>query len=372
MTGITRYLVRQIALALTLVAVALTVTIWLSQSLRFIDTIINHGLPLDLSLWFLALMLPSLATLVLPTALFLAVTFVYYKLILDSELVVLRASGLSHLTLVRPAIIVGTVTMVMCYALTLYLLPASYRAFKDLQYTIRNSYAQVLLQAGVFTDLGSGLTLYVRARDADGSLRGLLVHDTRNPEKPVTYTAAHGLLYAGATGPQIVMENGSYQEASARTGAVSILNFERAAIALNDVLQTEEERYRDPQERFVAELLAPDPSLPEEVRQRLAAEGHQRLASPLYTLAFAIGAVAVLLGGDSGPRGRWTRVAVAIGVAGLLQIVSLVLLSAATRTPAAVPAMYLAPLAAIAAGLIVLANPRGFLFRRLAGAHTTG
>jgi len=198
------------------------------------------------------------------------------------------------------------------------------------------------------------------------------VHDTRNPEKPVTYTAAHGLLYAGASGPQIVMENGSYQEASARTGAVSILNFERAAIALNDLLQTEEERYRDPQERFVAELLAPDPGLAEEVRQRLAAEGHQRLASPLYTLAFAVVAVAVLLAGDSGPRGRWTRVAIAIGIAGLMQIVSLVLLSVATRTPAVVPAMYLAPLAIIAAGLVSLANPLAFRPRRLAGAHPAG
>ena len=36
MTGITRYLVRQIAVALILVAVALTATIWLSQSLRFL------------------------------------------------------------------------------------------------------------------------------------------------------------------------------------------------------------------------------------------------------------------------------------------------------------------------------------------------
>src|SRR3546814_15479129 len=70
----------------------------------------------------------SLAALVLPIALFLAVTFVYYKLILDSELVVLRASGLSHLALGRPAIIVGAVTMVACYALTLYLLPVSYRS----------------------------------------------------------------------------------------------------------------------------------------------------------------------------------------------------------------------------------------------------
>ncbi len=365
MTGITRYLVRQIAVALILVAVALTATIWLSQSLRFIDTIINHGLPLDLSLWFLALMLPSLAALVLPIALFLAVTFVYYKLIMDSELVVLRASGLSHLALARPALLVGAVTMLACYVLTLYLLPASYRSFKDLQYTIRNSYAQVLLQAGVFTDLGTGLTLYVRARDPEGGLRGILVHDTRDAEKPITYTAAHGQLFAGTAGPQIVMENGSYQEASARTGAVSILNFEKASIGLNDLMGAGEERYRDPQERFVNELLRPDPALQPEVRQRLIAEGHQRLASPLYTLAFAIAAVAVLLVGTSGPRGRWTRIAVAIGVAAALQVLSLALLSAATRTAAAVPAMYAAPFLAMVIGLIVLSSPKGIRPRSL-------
>lgn len=377
MTGITRYLVRQIVVALLLVAVALTATIWLSQSLRFIDTIINHGLPLDLSLWFLALMLPSLAALVLPIALFLAVTFVYYKLILDSELVVLRASGLSHLALARPAIIVGAITMVACYALTLYLLPVSYRSFKDLQYTIRNSYAQVLLQAGVFTDLGSGLTLYVRARDPDGSLRGILVHDTRNPEKPITYTAAHGVLFAGATGPHIVMDNGSYQEASARTGAVSILNFEQAAIALNDIMGGGEERQRDPSERFVDELLQPDRALEPEVRRRLKAEGHQRLASPLYTLAFAIAAVAVLLAGTSGPRGRWTRVLVAIAAAAVLQVLNLLLLSAATRSSAMVPMMYLAPLGAAAVGIFVLSSPKGIRPRslkpgRVASAQTAG
>lgn len=372
MTGVTRYLLRQIALALVLVAVALTVTIWLSQSLRFVDIIINHGLPLGLSLWLLALMLPSLATLALPTALFLAVTFVYYKLILDSELVVLRASGLSHLALARPAAIVGAFTMVLCYSLTLYLLPASYRSFKDLQYTIRNSYAQVLLQEGVFTDVGEGLTLYVRGREPDGSLRGVIVHDTREPGKALTYTAARGQLFAGASGPQIVLERGSYQERSGSTGSVSILNFDRAALALNDMLETGDTRYRDPKERFLPELLSPDDSLPDATRQRLRAEGHQRLASPLYALAFAIVAVAVLLAGDSGPRGRWNRVLIAIALAGLLQLVSLLLLSLATRSSAAVPFMYLAPLGAMVAALGVLANPRVLLLRRPAGALSFG
>lgn len=364
MTGITRYLVRQIGVSLALVAAGLTVTIWLSQSLRFVDTIINHGLPFDLALWFLALMLPSMATLVLPVALLLAVVFVYYKLAVDSELVVLRATGLSQLALARPAMIAAVATMVACYAMTLYFVPASYRAFKDLQYTIRNNYAQVLLRTGVFTDLGAGLTVYVRARDEDGSLRGVLVHDTRDPKRPVTYTAARGLLYAGSNGPQIAMENGSYQEVSSRTGAVSILNFDHAAIALTDFMAGTGERYRDPQERFVYELLAPPSDLPEAERRRLAAEGHQRLASPLYALVFAAVAVGVLLTGGSGPRGRWQRVALAIGLSAALQILSLVLLSAATRSPAAIPAMYGLPVLATVAGLARLTMPSVPRYRR--------
>lgn len=364
MTGITRYLVKQIGVSLMLAAVGLTITIWLSQSLRFIDTIINHGLPFGVALWFLALMLPSLAALVLPIALFLSVIFVYYKLIIDSELVVLRATGLSHLALARPALIAGAVTMLACYGLTLYLLPASYRSFKDLQYTIRNNYAQVLLQTGVFTDLGSGLTVYVRARDSDGSLRGVLVHDTRDPQHPITYTAARGFLYGGATGPQIVMETGSYQEASGPTGAVSILNFDHAAMALSDLMSPTDERYRDAQEQFVDELLWPDPALPETERRRLVAEGHQRLASPLYAIAFAAVAVAVLLASGSAPRGRWQRVALALGICAGLQVLSLLLLSLAARTSAAVPGMYALPLVVAAAAMIHLGAPELVRMRR--------
>ena len=74
----------------------------------------------------------------------------------------------------------------------------------------------------------------------------------------------------------------------------------------------------------------------------------------------------------SGPRGRWNRVAIAIGIAGALQLLNLLLLSAATRSSAAIPAMYLAPLATVAASLVVLASPRAFRPRRLADMQTSG
>ncbi len=85
--------------------------------------------------------------------------------------------------------------------------------------------------------------------------------------------------------------------------------------------------------------------------------------------------MAVLLAGTSGPRGRWTRVLVAIAAAAVLQVLNLLLLSAATRSSAMVPVMYLAPLGATAIGSLVLSSPKGVRPRgpkpgRVASAQT--
>ena len=46
--------------------------------------------------------------------------------------------------------------------LSLYLLPASNREFKDLQFEIRNRFVSSLLQEGAFTTISDKLTIYHR------------------------------------------------------------------------------------------------------------------------------------------------------------------------------------------------------------------
>jgi len=77
---ITRYILRQLALSTLLVVVTLTLAIWLTQSLRFIDWIVNRGLPLSTFVYIAILVLPSFLVVILPIALFSAVLFTYNKL----------------------------------------------------------------------------------------------------------------------------------------------------------------------------------------------------------------------------------------------------------------------------------------------------
>src|SRR3546814_6353737 len=88
MPWISRYILGQLAMATVFVTVALTFAIWLTQSLRLIDYIVNRGLPASTFLTFVGLLLPSFLGVVLPVATFVAILFVYHKLAMDSELVV--------------------------------------------------------------------------------------------------------------------------------------------------------------------------------------------------------------------------------------------------------------------------------------------
>ena len=161
---IDRYIFRQLLGTTLFVATTLTCVVWLTQSLRFVEMIVNRGVSASLFLYFTMLLVPSFLAIILPIALFAAILFVYNRLLVDSELVVLRAGGYSQYSLARPAIAMMIVVIAACYALTIYLMPASYRDFKDLQFTLRNSFPSVLLLEGVFSPVMKGVTVYVESR----------------------------------------------------------------------------------------------------------------------------------------------------------------------------------------------------------------
>ncbi len=107
------YIFRQLIGPMLVVTFSLTSVIWLTQSLRFIDLIINKGLSFWLFLYLTLLLLPSLLTVILPVALFAAVLYTYHRLLVDSEITVFQASGLSNARLAAPAMAMALLVMAL-------------------------------------------------------------------------------------------------------------------------------------------------------------------------------------------------------------------------------------------------------------------
>ena len=89
-------------------SVSLTCIVWLTQSLRFVEMIVNTGLSVTTFVTFTLLLLPSFLSLIGPIAVFAAVMFTYTKMLNDSEIVILRATGMSPLKIGRPALLLAT------------------------------------------------------------------------------------------------------------------------------------------------------------------------------------------------------------------------------------------------------------------------
>ena len=99
MVSLDRYILRQCFSMMIFVTAALSAAVWLAQSLRLVDLIVNRGLAIEVFLYLALLILPRFLDIVLPIGAFIAVLFVFNRLISESELVVMRAAGLSHLRL---------------------------------------------------------------------------------------------------------------------------------------------------------------------------------------------------------------------------------------------------------------------------------
>ena len=361
MKGISRYILWQILGTLAFVTIAVTSAIYLTQSLRLIDLIVNRGVSFSLFLYMTVLVLPGFLVIVLPIAVFTSVAFVYNRLTMESELVVMRATGLSQLSLAGPALLVAGAVTIFCYALTVYVMPLTYREFRNLELTVRNEYTSVLLQEGVFNTIGDGLTVFVRARLPDGELRGILVHDTRVPGRPITAMAESGAIVQTPEGPRVLMRNGNRQEVSKDTGRLSLLYFDRYALDVTSTQEAIDHRWLEPRERYLNELFWPSSGL-DDVKNygKLRAEGHQRLVSPLYALAFTCIALAFLLSGEFNRRGQSRVVLTATLTVIAVQALGLALNSFTARLPALTPFMYINAILPILAGLYCLVTPLRF------------
>ena len=362
MTALNRYILKQSFSVMLLVTGALTAAVWLAQSLRLVDLIINRGLSAEMFIYLALLILPRFLDIVLPIGAFIAVLFVFNRLITESELVVMRAAGLSPYGLAKPVFVLCGFAFLFLMSLSVYFLPAANREFKDLQFEIRNRFVSSLLQEGAFTTVSEKLTIYIGTRNNRGEVNGLLIDDERDPQHPVTLVAERGAFADASGSSRIIMVNGNRQQYDRDSGKLNVLTFTRYVLDLDTMHDANEGHLREPQERFLGELLFPPADLDPAVRYSYLIEFNQRLTVPLTVFSFAMIPLACLLPGEFNRRGQLKRVLLAISSALAFQTIDLAIKNLAGRYPVAIALSYVVDLLPFTLGLGILLR-RGIRFK---------
>ena len=364
MKGLNRYVFGQLLVGMALVASALACVVWLTQSLRFVDMIVNSGLSAGTFIYLTGLMMPNFLTIILPVSLFAIVTFTYHRMIMDRELVVMRAAGLGQMTLAKPAIILGLLTVALGYVLSIYVVPTSWEQFRAMKWDARYNFSHILLREGTFNDVTRGVTVYVRERTDDGQLLGVMAHIETDERKTETWMAERGALVENDQGARVVMFNGSRQEFIKETKLLTILYFDQSVLDLDPPTGQDDVRHREPRERTIAELIDLDTTgLNIETIGKYKVEIHRRLAFPWSALGFVFIALSVLISGSFTRRGENKRVFAAVLLAAGYQGAMLAIINAAAKNELLFPAVYAVAALPIALGALVLLMPGLFMKR---------
>jgi len=375
MNGFTKYILRQLIVGMILVTSGLTCIIWLSQSLRFIEMIVNRGLSGGKFVYLTVLLLPNFLVIVLPIALFTVIVFTYSKLITDRELVVMRAAGLSQFALAKPALILALIVMVIGYALNLQLVPQSYKKFRELQWDIRYNYSHILLREGAFNPVTDDITVYVRQRTKEGQLLGLMVHDQRDKARPFTLMAEKGAMVNTKEGARVVMFNGNRQSVDKKSNKLSILYFDRYVFDLSSSTKNVGERFREPRERSLDELFnirQAEPTMNDKEFGKFIVEGHKRLTSPLSAIGFTLIGLACLVSSSFSRRTQTRQVFLAISIMVALQGGALGMENLIAKNLDLVPLLYALAMVPIVFGYAVLVTNQRHRPEHVGADHVTG
>ena len=359
------YLAKQLLLAFMVVVISLTCVVWLSQSLRFIDLIVNRGLPLPTFIYLTILLLPTWLSIVMPIAIFASSLYIYNRMLVDREIIVLVAAGLSPWRLSSPVVLVSLIVTFLCYSMTLYFIPVSYQAFKELQFKIRHNYTDILLREGTFNAVGKDITVYIRERNLKGELSGIIINDERNSLESITVMAESGALSVTEKGPQVFMRNGNRQSRNTKTGQVGLLYFDSYTVDLSGLNSMSQRAWKDQNEYFVHELLNPRNEAENSKRyKKFIAEAHYRITSPLLAIVLPILGLAVLLKGEFSRRGQTLRICSAVIVAGLVECTVLGSKFFVAQNAMLIPIMYGTVAAPLAIAFVSLISyPSNFKFR---------
>ncbi len=163
------------------------------QALRLAESFIVHGVPGPVLAKITGLMLTTFLPISLPVAFLIGVLVGFGRLSADSELVAMKANGMSLKRLTTPVLLLGFLIAMLSLILNLEWVPSGSRELKRTMIRLTNTKAVSAIREGTFTTGFFDLLVYAEKVDSKTNrMERVFIFDERDPKKPLTIIAKNG------------------------------------------------------------------------------------------------------------------------------------------------------------------------------------
>jgi LPS export ABC transporter permease LptG len=194
---LTRYILKEMVGPTLLGFAFYTSIILMRQLFDLAATIIRHSLSIGTVGRLLMLSLPHIVVLTVPMALLFGILIAIGRLSADSEIIAMRALGISTRSIYIPVFFFSLIVFMLNLYLMNVVLPRGNRQLKSLQAEIVTSMSEQQVRPRVFFDRYENLTIYVNDIDPrTGTWKGVFLADTRPDDKQAEKTTPAQIVEA--------------------------------------------------------------------------------------------------------------------------------------------------------------------------------
>jgi LPS export ABC transporter permease LptG/LPS export ABC transporter permease LptF len=221
---LTRYIFKEMLVPTILGFIFYTFLILTRQLFDLAGMVIKRSLPASTVFTMLGLSLPNIIVLTVPMSFLFGVLLAVGRLSSDSEIIAMRALGVSMRTLYRPVFFFSFVIFLLNLYLMNVLLPKGNSGLMAIKFEIATSQASNAIQPRVFYDDYENLMIYVNDVDSHGKWKGVFVADSRGEEaNPTGNTPAQLVESARRNTTFFGAQHGTTRIIVAETGTLTYL-----------------------------------------------------------------------------------------------------------------------------------------------------
>ena len=215
---LTKYLIKE-TLKSQLAILFILLVIFLAQQLvRVLGSAVNGNVPVDVILPLLGLGMPTMAQLMLPLSLFLALLLTLGRLYSESEITVMQACGIGPNALVKVGLILSIVTAAIAAYNSLYLTPWALKKQVEVVENAKANPSASAITPGQFISSNNGNFVLFVDKVKGNQLSDIYLFQTRQvgKVKPSVIVAEQGNFSTAKDGSQtLALKNGERFEGSA-------------------------------------------------------------------------------------------------------------------------------------------------------------
>ncbi|NJM91712.1 MAG: LPS export ABC transporter permease LptF [Rhodospirillaceae bacterium] len=192
---IDRYMLKRVCWPLAGAIAIGMAALLLERLIRLLDLFANRGGPLTLILKMLGNLVPHYLAIAIPAAFFVGILYATLRLSNDSELDVMRASGLSLRRLAAPMMVMAVLLTVASALILGFLQPYTRYAYRALVYLVTETSWNSAIERGAFFSGFGGKTILIGdIADGGRTLKKIFIQETDDKGNNIALTAQTGEL----------------------------------------------------------------------------------------------------------------------------------------------------------------------------------